>query len=535
VSRSRGAEGSRRPRALAGVPVVAAVLAALLAAPLVVGCTSAAQARPGASHRAVAAHHGVPAASGAAPDTLAGFYAQRLRWQACDNGFRCARMSVPFDYGHPAGPTFSLPVIMLPAADPAHRIGSLVLNPGGSGGSWIEYALTARSQLPAAIRDRFDVVGFDPRGVGDSVPALHCMTGPQLDRYLDTNDTPANAAQLGAVVTENKLYASECEKNSGPLLAHVGTRDAARDMDVLRAALGEEKLTYLGKSYGTYLGTWYAQLFPAHVRALVLDGAVDPDASALATDTVQAQGFQAALNSFAASCMSQRNCPLGHGTNAAAGVAKVQSLLARATQKPLANDLGDGRAADGALLVTGIAAGLYSKSYWPTLRTALQDAFGGDGTVLIELADLLMERNSNGTYSNLDDADTAINCLDRPWPRNLTAWESAADAAAKAAPVFGAPEVWQSLACAYWPVPSGPLPSIRAAGAPPILVIGTTRDPATPYAWARALSRDLASGVLLGWNGDGHTAYGSGSACVDNYVNSYLTGLSVPKSGTVCP
>jgi len=531
VRRGRGAEGPRRSRArFRALPV----LAALAAAALVAGCTSAAQGRPGAAQGAVTAHHGVPAAGGSAPDTLAGFYAQKLRWQACDNGFECARMFVPFDYSHPAGPTFSLPVIKLPAADPAQRIGSLVINPGGPGGSGIQYALTARSAIPAVIRDRFDVVGFDPRGVGDSVPALHCMTGPQLDKYLDTDDMPADAAQLGAVVAENKRYAGECEQRSGPLLAHVGTRDAARDMDVLRAALGQAKLTYLGKSYGTYLGTWYAQLFPSHVRALVLDGAVDPDAPALATDTVQAKGFQTALSSFAASCMSQPNCPLGQGTDVAAGLAKVQALVAQANQKPLANDLGDGRAADGALLVTGIAAGLYSKSYWPTLRTALQDAFGGDGTVLIELADLLMERSSNGTYSNLDDANTAINCLDRPWPRDLNAWESAADAAAKAAPIFGAAEVWQGLTCAYWPVPSEPLPSIRAAGAPPILVLGTTRDPATPYTWAQALSKDLASGVLLGWNGDGHTAYGSGSSCVDNYVNSYLISLSVPRSGTVC-
>jgi pimeloyl-ACP methyl ester carboxylesterase len=360
------------------------------------------------------------------------------------------------------------------------------------------------------------------------------MTGPQLDRYFGTDDSPATTAQLAAVVSENKLFAAQCEKNSGPLLPYVGTRDAARDMDVLRAALGEPKLTYLGKSYGTYLGTWYAQLFPGHVRALVLDGAVDPASTALAIDTVQAQGFQAALRSFAADCMSRAGCPLGQGTDVGAGLGKLQGLLAKANQTPLANGLGDGRAADGALLINGIASALYSKSYWPTLRTALADAFGGDGTVLIDLADLLMERNSGGTYSNLPDVSTAIDCLDRPWPRDLPAWQSAAAAAERTAPMFGAPNVWQSLACAYWPVPSQPRPAIRAAGAPPVLVLGTTRDPATPYGWAQALSTDLSSGVLLGWDGDGHTAYGSGSPCVDNYVNSYLVSLAVPRSGTVC-
>ena len=514
--------------------MLGAALPALLAALLAGGCSNAAQARsgPGASHSSGAA--APVAGSTATPVTLAGFYAQRLRWQPCDNGFQCARLLVPFDYRRPAGRTFSLPVIMLPAADPAWRIGSLVINPGGPGGSGIQYALTARSQFPAAIRSRFGIVGFDPRGVGASQPAVHCMTGPQLDRYFETDDSPATAAQLAAVVSENKLFAAQCEKNSGPLLPYVGTRDAARDLDVLRAALGEPKLTYLGKSYGTYLGTWYAQLFPGHVRALVLDGGVDPDSTALAIDTVQAQGFQAALRSFAADCMSRAGCPLGHGTDVSAGLAKLQALLAKADRAPLANDLGDGRAADGALLINGIASALYSKSYWPTLRTALADAFAGDGTVLVDLADLLMERSSNGTYSNLPDVSTAVDCLDRPWPRDLPAWQSAAAAVAKTAPIFGPPNIWQSLACAYWPVPSQPLPTIRAAGAPPVLVLGTTRDPATPYHWAQALSKDLSSGVLLGWNGDGHTAYGSGSSCVDNYVNSYLVSLSVPRSGTVC-
>ncbi|HEY4466046.1 MAG TPA: alpha/beta fold hydrolase, partial [Streptosporangiaceae bacterium] len=259
--------------------LLGAALAGLLAALVAGGCSSAAQARSGAGTGAPASAARTPAAAAPAapartPVTLAGFYAQRLRWQPCDNGFQCARLLVPFDYARPSGRTFSLPVIMLPAAVPARRIGSLVINPGGPGGSGIQYALTARSQFPAAIRSRFDIVGFDPRGVGASQPAVHCMSGPQLDRYFGTDDSPATAAQLAAVVSENKLVAAQCEKNSGPLLPYVGTRDAARDLDVLRAALGEAKLTYLGKSYGTYLGTWYAQLFPGHVRALVLDGAV---------------------------------------------------------------------------------------------------------------------------------------------------------------------------------------------------------------------------------------------------------------------
>jgi pimeloyl-ACP methyl ester carboxylesterase len=471
----------------------------------------------------------------AAPVTLAGYDAQRLHWSACDNGFECARLLVPFDYSRPGWKRFSLPVIKLPAADPRQRIGSLVVNPGGPGGSGVQYAQSARSVIAPPVLDRFDIVGFDPRGVGGSEPAVHCMTGPQLDKYYATDDTPDNAAQLAHVVSQSELFARECAAKAGPLLPYVGTQNAARDLDVLRAALGDAKLTYLGKSYGTYLGAWYAQLFPTHVRALVLDGALNPDAPASEINLVQAEGFEVALHSFAANCMSSSGCPLGRGSDVAAGIAKIQGLLNRATATPLANDLGDGRPADGALLLEGIAAALYSRSYWPTLRTALADAFGGDGTLLLQLADALLERGSSGTYTNLADSNMAINCLDRPWPRALATWRSVASAASKAAPQFGAAIMWGSLPCAYWPVRSDPVPHITGAGAPSILVVGTTRDPATPYRWARALAGELKSGVLLGWNGDGHTAYMMGSSCVDNHVNRYLISGATPPSGTVCP
>ena len=532
----RLAAGVREGRLVAGAgrrrgrrPAWIAVLVAL--AVLAAGCSGGAAG----------------AARTPAPTTLAGYYAQRLDWQPCDDGFECARLLVPFDYARPSWRRFSLPVIKLPAAEESRRIGALVVNPGGPGGSGVQYALGARSEFPSAVLARFDIVGFDPRGVAASEPALTCMTGPQLDTYLATDDMPADAAQLAEVVAQSKLYAARCAQNSAALLPYVGTQNAARDMDVLRAALGESRLSFLGKSYGTYLGTWYAQLFPHRVRALVLDGAVDPDTPSLQDDITQAEGFQVALRSFAAWCLTTAGCPLrgGSGGSGVAGpggaarsvdaaVARLQGLIVRANSAPLANQLGDGQVADGAMLLNGVASALYSKSFWTDLKTGLAGAFAGNGTVLVELANLLMERNPNGTYANLADADTSISCLDRPWPRSLAAWQAAASAASRAAPLFGAPIVWGSLPCAYWPVPSYPLPRIRAAGAPPILVVGTLRDPATPYRWAQALAGDLSSGVLLGWNGDGHTAYGEGSACVDTIVNDYLIDLSVPRSGMVC-
>ena len=378
------------------------------------------------------------------------------------------------------------------------------------------------------------MVGFDPRGVGGSIPAVSCLTGPQLDKFFETSDTPVTAAQRATVVSQSKLFARGCEQHSGALLPYVGTANSARDMDVLRAALGDAKLTYLGKSYGTYLGTWYAQLFPSHVRALVLDGAVDPREPAFSMNVVQAQGFQVALASFIGDCLRMSSCPLGHGGTVAAATARLQTLLNDAARKPLASQI-SGQPGAAPLLLNGIAAALYSKSYWPYLREGLTAAMAGNGSVLVELSDALLERNQQGQYSNLTEAEAAVDCMDRPWPRSLSAWQSAAAAAARAAPMFGAPLMWGSLACAYWPVrPPKPV-QLRGKGAPPILVVGTTRDPATPFRWAQALSRDLASGVLLGWNGDGHTAYMVDSSCIDSAVDKYLISLVPPRNGTICP
>ena len=512
----------RRPRGRAAVAAAAAVLAVLVTA--CSGSTTGTTGQP---------------PPGPEPASLAQYYGQHLDWQPCDNGFQCARLLVPFDYAQPGnGKRFSLPVIKLPATDPGpktHRVGALVINPGGPGGSGVEYAQGARDEFPAALRARFDIVGFDPRGVAGSEPAIRCLTGPQTDTYLAIDDMPSSPAQLDAIVGASKQYAARCQQNSGALLPYVGTENAARDLDVLRAALGQPKLTYLGKSYGTYLGAWYAQLFPHRVRALVLDGAFDPDTPALQDDIVQAQGFQVALKAFVTSCLAAAGCPLGaQGSSVQAAEGRLQGIVVRANSRPLTSHLGTGQVADGAMLLNGVAAALYSRSLWPDLKTGLADATQGDGSVLLQLANLLLERNADGTYSNLADADTSISCLDRPFPRSLASWQAAARQATQAAPLFGAPIVWGNLTCAYWPVRSYPRPTIRAAGAPPILVVGTLRDPATPYRWAQALSQDLSSGVLLGWNGDGHTAYGEGSACVDTIVNDYFINLTVPRSGMVC-
>jgi pimeloyl-ACP methyl ester carboxylesterase len=503
------------------------------------GSTSASNAAGGASGTATAQP---PVTQGPSPTTLAGFYAQRLTWVPCDNGFQCARLWVPFDYAHPgAGPAFSLPVIKLPAAQPAQRIGPLVINPGGPGGSGLQYALAARSgEFTSAVRDRFDIVGFDPRGVGGSQPSLRCMTSRQLDAYFAVNEAPATPAQLSAAESASQAYAQACTRNARALLPYLGSAAAARDMDVLRAALGQSRLTFLGKSYGTVLGASYVQQFPQRVRAFVLDGAVAPQATGLDLDIAQAQGFTVAFGQFVTWCASQRGCPLP-GTLPQA-TQQVSALLARGNTHPLASELPGGQPANGAMMLLGIAAALYSKSTWTILKDALSQALtNSDGSVLVELADSLTERNPDGSYSNLSDVGTAVDCLDRPWPRSIPAWQAAAARAAKGAPLFGHTLVYGSLPCAYWPVPSRPVLSGPApAGAPPVLVVGDLHDPATPYGWAVALARWLdrgrgQNGVLLGWNGEGHTSYMQGSNCVDNAVDAYLISLRTPPNGTVCP
>ena len=346
--------------------------AAVVIAVLVSACTAGSPATSQPAPAVSSTPAGVTPA-GPPPVAMAGYYAQRLSWQSCDKGFECARLYVPFDYSRPAGPRFSLPVVKLPAANPASRVGALVINPGGPGGSGVEYALGARSgEFTQNVLNRFDIVGFDPRGVGGSLPAVRCMTGPQLDTYFAVNGDPANAAQLATVISQSKLYAAECARNAAALLPYMSTVNAAKDMDVLRAALGENALTYLGKSYGTYLGASYAQQFPSKVRALVLDGAVDPKANGLQLDVTQAAGFESAFGQFAAWCASQQGCPLGNSASGAE--AKVAGLLSAATTHPLTNLLGDGQPANGAMLQTGIAAALYERPEWPLLKSALSGA-----------------------------------------------------------------------------------------------------------------------------------------------------------------
>lgn len=462
----------------------------------------------------------------AAPVALQRFYSQHLVWQTCHDVFQCSTLLVPIDYAKPTGPTLRVAVIRQPSSG-SHE-GSLIINPGGPGASGVMFEAEAASAF-SQLTDHFDLVSFDPRGVGLSDP-IRCLTSAQLDTLINTDPVPQNAAEHGQLVAQAKLIADDCFTRNGSYLDHVGTIDQARDMDVLRAAVGDAKLTYYGASYGTYLGAKYAQLFPTHIRAMVLDGALNPDESLDQENLVQAEGFETDLHDFLAACVTSGSCPLG-STDAAAQ-AGLETLKAQLTAHP--ENVG-GRMLGAGEFFEGLAAGLYSTSDWPQLWTVLGNAAKGNGAGVLLFADSLTERNNDGSYSNLIESNLAINCIDRPSPRSVATYDAEAQAFAKKAPDFGAAIEYGSLPCAFWKVPPvEQVHPVHAPGAPPILVIGTTRDPATPYVWAQALAKQLSSGVLLTHDGDGHTAYLDRDPCVDAAVKTYVEDLQPPKAGTTC-
>ncbi|TDQ54970.1 alpha/beta hydrolase [Actinorugispora endophytica] len=481
---------------------------------------------------------------GASADPLSAFHTQEIDWEDCGGGFECGAYEVPMDYEDPDGRRLEIAVKRLPASG-ADRIGSLLVNPGGPGGSGVEYVGAAHGVISEQVRERFDVVGFDPRGVGRSNP-LYCLETEELDDFLglemdseDGDGDPTEVTDEGLAELEeaNRGFVQACQDRSGDLLAHVGTADVARDMDVLRAVLGDDKLTYLGKSYGTSIGTYYAELFPRNVRALVLDGAVDPEGDQLEISVEQAGGFTTALNAFVGDCLALPDCPLSDGpdTTVEEGVDRIGELLEQAAREPLENRADD-REVNRPRTEMGVLAALYSESFWPDVRAGLADAIdSGDGTALLQLGDMLYARKNRDEYENSTAVLVAVNCADRESPRDIAVYEEAARTAAETSPLFGPTLAWGALTCAYWPEEAVAEPiELDGDGAPPILVVGTTRDSATPYQWSEDLAAALDTGVLLTWEGDGHTAYRSGDDCVDQAVDTYLLETTAPAEGTVC-
>ncbi|MGW5866305.1 alpha/beta hydrolase [Streptomyces sp. NPDC055239] len=473
----------------------------------------------------------------ATPAELAPYYGQKLNWRECGvPGFECSTMKAPLDYAKPDGKAIKLAVSRKKATGPGKRLGSLLVNPGGPGGSAIGYLQTyAALGYPEKVRAQYDMAAVDPRGVARSEPVT-CLDGKQMDAYTQTDITPDDQRETTELSDSFKKFAAGCEKHSAEVLPHVSTVEAARDMDILRAALGDEKLTYVGASYGTFLGATYAGLYPDRVGRLVLDGAMDPSLPARRMNRDQTEGFETAFQSFAKDCVGRAECPLGTESEADAGK-RLKSLFDDLDRTPIAAGDSDGRKLGEALATTGVIAAMYDEAAWPQLRTALTAAIKEkDGAGLLALSDSYYERDGDGTYANLMFANAAVNCLDLP-PAFASADEvkKSLPDFEKASPVFGEGLAWASLNCAYWPEKAtGEAHRIEADGAAPIVVVGTTRDPATPYRWAESLADQLSSGKLLTYEGDGHTAYGRGSKCVDSAINAYLLEGKAPDDGKRC-
>lgn len=436
---------------------------------------------------------------------------------------------MPRDYAAPSDGYLNISLIRAAATDPARKIGSLLLNPGGPGASGVEFVREGIDGFPDELRERFDVVGFDPRGVNSST-AIRCIDN--LDGHAALDPSPDDAAELEALVDAAREYAAACASRNDATLPYLSTDAVARDLDLIRAAVGDDQLTYLGFSYGTLIGALYAERFPERVRAMALDGAIDPSLGLEQFRADQGEGFERALGAFLADCAKRTACAFHEGGKSAAA---FDALMASIDRNPIpAPRTGDPRLVGPGLAWSAVLGALYSESYWSVLALALAQAKDGDGSLLLAISDPFRGRKPNGSYSNMQDAYVGNTCLDFPAPTDVASFTGWANALTEAAPHFAQLVAYNDLVCAFWSIPAQGTPrSIRAEGAPPIVVVGTTGDPATPYHWAEALADQLESGVLVTYEGEGHTGYGD-SECVQETIDEYLIELTVPEDGLRC-
>ncbi|MCL2514416.1 MAG: alpha/beta hydrolase [Microbacteriaceae bacterium] len=521
----------RMPRR--GFRALAAAVALVTGAVLLAGCTNQPEAKlPTQTSTPVVS----PTSATPTADELAvqRFYTQRLVWKDCSGGFQCATAQAPIDWAHPAqGAPIHLALIRKPATS-GHALGSLFVNPGGPGESGVDFVRQAVGDASPTLQANYDIVGWDPRGVGAS-SAVKCYDDAGLDQWLYgiVPGVRGSTQWLDASKQITTSLGAACLKNTGPLLGHIDTPSTAHDLDMLRGAVGDAKLNYLGFSYGTLIGAIYADMFPSHVGRMALDGVVDPASTYDDVTQLQAVGFEDNLKAYAQWCVtSDRTCPF-HGS-ADAAMNAIGALLQQVDRHPIKNS--DGRLLGSATLQTAIILPLYNQSNWPSLDVLFKDVDKGSARVAFLLADQYNERDSNGRYaSNVMVAFAATNCLDYEFDDDLAHMQAQAAALAKAAPVMGPFFSYGGIACAGWPFGTVRVPApVRAAGSAPILVLGTTNDPATPYSQSVALAKELENGHLVTWRGNGHTAYGRSNTCVLNTVDDYFVKGTVPARDPEC-
>ena len=475
--------------------------------------------------------------------SLQGATGQTVAWKPCHvlagsdagqlpDGAQCGKITVPVDYSKPQGATANLALIRFPAT--GKKIGSLVINPGGPGESGVDAAVSIVESLPGRIRQSFDLVGFDPRGVGSSTPTLRCNTDAEADAERADPQVDYSPAGIAHIEDTEKQFVQRCADKMGKeFLANVGTINVAKDLDVLRGALGDDKLTYLGYSYGTAIGSAYAEAYPDKVRALILDGAVNPDADPIQSNLDQAAGFQKAFDDYAADCAKDPSCPLG--TDPTKIVDVYHQMVNPLVAKPAPTD--DPRGLSYSDAITGTIMALYTPGLWKHLTDGLTELSHGHGDTLLKLADAYSNRDEDGHYSNSSDAQIAINCVDDP---PVTDRAKAVDEDRQLRQVAPFMTYGQFTGdaplddCAFWPVPAtGSRHVASTPGLPPVLVVSTTHDPATPYQAGVDLAKQL-NGGLLTFDGTQHTVVFQGNNCVDDAASTYLTDLKLPAAGTKC-
>ncbi|KOU67644.1 peptidase [Streptomyces sp. MMG1533] len=468
-------------------------------------------------------------ADSALPSSLT---SQKLDWGRCKatadssapgSDWQCATLKVPLDWSKPDGETIGLALIRTKARGD-NRIGSLLFNFGGPGGSGVS-TMPAYAATVSLLRERYDLVSWDPRGVGAG-GGIRCRSDKEIQAAESVDVSPDTPAEETAYFEDAADFGKGCAKDAGKLLAHVSTTDTARDMDLMRQVLGDKKTHYFGISYGTELGGVYAHLFPKNVGRLVLDAVVDPSADAVGHAENQARGFQRALDDYLKSTDQDPE----------RGSQKIADLLKEIDATPLPTS--SGRKLTQTLAVTGIILPLYSQDSWPTLTSALEAAEQGDGSELLALADGYNERDPSGRYGTTTHSQRVISCLDDKQRPTAAETKKLLPEFEKISPVFGDFLGWDTAGwCHDWPVAGQhETPEVSAPGAAPVLVVGNTGDPATPYEGARKMADELGEdvGVVLTWRGEGHGAYGSGSDCVDSAVNAYLLTGTVPRDGRIC-
>lgn len=452
------------------------------------------------------------------------FYEQRIDWSKCTDLVYCGDMSVPLNWANPTGETIRIAVAYQPAKSGKPK-GSIIFNPGGPGGSGVDFLTSSPDYVATKnLQESFNIVGFDPRGVQNSTPKIKCLTSKEMDTFLysDSESEPGTPEYVTEMRTVMSDYAKACQQRTGPLLEFVDTVSVARDLDVLRALMGDSKINYLGFSYGTLIGTTYANLFPKQVGHMVLDGAIDPTAPDTEATLLQLKGFDQSLAAFLKQCLATKDCPFS-GTLEQAQK-RVAKLLLDLESNPLKTQ-DPKRTLTSTAALTGILSFLYSESEWKYLSSAFAAAFKGDGTELLSSADFYNDRAEDGTYaSNSTESNIAVNCLDSRAKADAASLNKANAEVMKISPTLG--RYWQDsgLGCADWPYPVAKRPSSWAAkGSAPILVIGTTGDPATPYSQAQNLANNILSNAkLLTYVGEGHTAYGRSNSCIANTVDDYF-------------